>query len=76
MDISYWEQRSNGLWLKNEYREHFIKREYEFSEEEFKLIVSATSVQASEIQLIQLLIPSTIPLIISEPQHSPVPLQN
>ena len=37
MDISYWEQRSNGLWLKNENREHFVKKEHEFNEEEFKL---------------------------------------
>ena len=35
MDISYWEQRSNGLWLENDIREQFVKIEQEFDEETF-----------------------------------------
>lgn len=39
MDILYWEQRSNGLWLENDIREHFVKKEQEFNEEIFKTFV-------------------------------------
>lgn len=37
MDKSYWEQRSNGLWLENDIREQFVKIEQEFDEEVFDL---------------------------------------
>lgn len=39
MDISYWEKRSNGLWLENDNREQFVKTELEFNEEAFESIV-------------------------------------
>ena len=39
MDISYWEQRSNGLWLENDNRELFVKIEQEFNEEAFESFI-------------------------------------
>lgn len=39
MDISYWEQRSNGLWLENDNREQFVKIEQEFNEEAFESFI-------------------------------------
>ncbi len=39
MDNLYWEKRSNGLWLKNDDREHFVKQEQNLNESEFNQFI-------------------------------------